>query len=172
MAHVFADFDFGEFWAPPPFADRSYVDIPITDEIIAGVEGELGYKLPASYVDLMWHQNGGIPRKNRHRMTSAYPIVIRGIFPIGRSRPHSLCGRYGSRFWIDEWEYPPIGVYFADCPSGCHDLMCLDYRDCGPTGEPRVVHVDQEREFEIVVVAETFEAFIRGLESRSAIADE
>lgn len=47
-------------------------------------------------------------------------------------------------------------------------MVCLDYRACGPAGEPRVVHVDQERDYKIVVVAADFEAFVRGLEDDSA----
>lgn len=77
---------------------------------------------------------------------------------------YSLCGENGSQFWIDEWGYPSIGVYFADCPSAGHDMVCLDYRACGPQGEPSVVHVDQECDYKITFVAPTFEAFIRGLE--------
>ena len=69
---------------------------------------------------------------------------------------------------IEEWEYPPIGVYFADCPSGGHDMLCLDYRACGPEGEPQVVHVDQEWDYKVTLVAENFEAFIHGLESDEA----
>jgi hypothetical protein len=71
----------------------------------------------------------------------------------------------GSRFHIEEWGYPPIGICFADCPSAGHDRVCLDYRVCGPDGEPQVVHVDQEHDYRITLVAPTFEAFIRGLES-------
>lgn len=51
-------------------------------------------------------------------------------------------------------------------------MVCLDYRTCGPTGEPQVVHVDQEWEYKIVFVAENFEAFIRGLEDDSAFEQE
>lgn len=32
---------------------------------------------------------------------------------------------------IDEWEYPAIGVAICDCPSAGHDMVFLDYRDCG-----------------------------------------
>ena len=84
----------------------------------------------------------------------------------------SLCGPVGSGFWSKEWGYPRIGVYFADCPSAGHDMLCLDYRACGPAGEPQVVHIDQEWDYAIVAVAETFEAFIRGLEDDSAFEDE
>ena len=39
----------------------------------------------------------------------------------------------------------------------------LDYRARGPTGEPRVVHIDQERAYKITPLADDFESFIRGL---------
>ena len=44
-------------------------------------------------------------------------------------------------------------------------MLCLDYRACGPLGEPQVVHVDQEADYRITFVAENFESFIRGLQS-------
>lgn len=41
----------------------------------------------------------------------------------------------------------------------------LDYRHCGKDGEPEVVHVDQEFDYEITFLAPNFETFIRGLVS-------
>ena len=66
---------------------------------------------------------------------------------------------------MEEWEYPDIGVYFADCPSAGHDLVALDYRKNGPTGEPEVVHVDQEDDYKVTYLAASFEEFINGLVS-------
>jgi hypothetical protein len=81
------------------------------------------------------------------------------------------CGFFGSQFWIEEWGYPPIGIYFADCPSAGHDMLCLDYRACGPDGEPAVVHVAQEWDYQITPVAPSFAAFIRGLEGDETFED-
>ena len=173
MRKVFADFDVEQFWEPSEYALQHYVGASPTDEVVLRVERQLGYKLPAAYVELMRFQNGGIPRRKNHRTKERTTwaedhIAITGIYSIGSEKPRSLCGELGGRFWFEEWGYPEIGVYFADCPSAGHDMVCLDYRACGPTGEPRVVHVDQEWDYRIVVVAETFEAFIRGLEDDSA----
>jgi hypothetical protein len=35
--------------------------------------------------------------------------------------------------WINEWEYPNIGIYFGNCPSGGHDMIALDYPTPFPT---------------------------------------
>ena len=76
---------------------------------------------------------------------------------------YALCGDLGSQFMLDEWGYPAIGVVIADCPSAGHNLMMLDYRACGLQGEPTVVHIDQENDYQLVTLALNFEAFVRGL---------
>ena len=176
MTRPFADFDVEQFWKPSEYALKEYVGAPPTDAVVATVERELGYRLPASYVELMRFQNGGIPRRTNHRTKERTSwaddhIAITGIYSIGSEKKCSLCGEFGSRFWAEEWGYPEIGVYFADCPSAGHDMLCLDYRACGPTGEPQVVHIDQESDYKIVFVADSFEAFIRGLEDDAAFED-
>nr|WP_279323859.1 DUF4253 domain-containing protein [Anaerotruncus colihominis] len=168
----FEGFDFTDFWDDDEYALKEYVSEPPSDELIASVEEELGYKLPASYICLMKQHNGGIPAN------TCYPsdeptswaddhIAITGIFGIGREKDYSLCGKLGSRFMIDEWEYPAIGIAICDCPSAGHDMIFLDYRDCGPQGEPAVVHVDQENDYKITRLADSFEEFICGLENES-----
>ncbi len=165
----FDDFDFSSFWTPHAYALKAYADVPCTPDAVAAVELDLGYKLPAAYVELATVHNGGMPSKSAHRTATRTScaddhVAISGIFSIGRHKDCSLSGRTGSRFFIDDWRYPPIGVYFADCPSAGHDMLCLDYRACGPQGEPAVVHVDQERDYAITPVAPDFESFIRGLQ--------
>ena len=168
----FEGFDLTNFWDDNWYALKEYVSEPSSDELIASVEEELGYKLPAAYIWLMKQHNGGIP------VNTCYPcdeptcwaedhVAITGIFGIGREKIYSLCGELGSQFMIDEWEYPAIGVAICDCPSAGHDMIFLDYRACGPQGEPAVVHVDQENDYKITHLADSFEEFIRGLEHES-----
>ncbi|MDF2647224.1 MAG: glucan biosynthesis protein [Paenibacillus sp.] len=52
--------DLDSFWEDSNYAREQYVSDPPTDELISSVE-ELGYKLPATYIALMKHQNGGVP---------------------------------------------------------------------------------------------------------------
>jgi hypothetical protein len=169
----FSDFDLASFWEPSDYALKKYVGAPLTDEIISTVERDLGYKLPASYLEFMRFQNGGIPRRQNHRTNEKTSwahdhVAITGLYSIGKEKMYSLCSEFGSKFWVAEWGYPAIGIYFADCPSAGHDMLCLDYRVCGPSGEPQVVHIDQEYNYKITPVAQNFESFIRGLEDGSA----
>ena len=78
----------------------------------------------------------------------------------------------GQKLWLKEWEYPPIGVYFANDPSAGHAMFALDYRECGKDGEPKVVLVEQEWDFEIVELAPDFETFIRSLRHENEFSDE
>lgn len=171
---AFADFDFGEFWDDSEYALREYVEAPPSDDLIASVEAELGgYRLPAAYIELARVHNGGTPRRrafptNRPTSWADDHIEITGIAAIGRSKTYSLCGDLGSNFMIEEWGYPRIGVCVADTPSAGHEMVMLDYRTCGRTGQPRVVYVDQEAGFDIAVLAPDFESFIRGLVSAGA----
>ncbi|MGA7832881.1 MAG: SMI1/KNR4 family protein [Terracidiphilus sp.] len=170
---VFGDFDISGFWNNTEYAKKEYVGEPLTEELLASIEKELGYKLPQSYIELMKCQNGGIPKFKCHRTQESTSwaedhVAITGIFGISRNKQNSLGGGFGSQFMIEEWGYPPLGVYFCDCPSAGHDMLCLDYRECGVNGEPQVVHIDQECDYKITFVAQNFEKFIRGLESEEA----
>ena len=162
-----------DFWEQSDYATKEYVEAPLTDMELARVEKALGYKLPAAYAALCREQNGGIPTRTNHRTQEPTSwaedhVALTGIFSIGSKKPCSLCGSRGSAFWVEAWEYPAIGVYFADCPSAGHDMLCLDYRKCGPNGEPVVVHVDQEIDYKVTHVADSFEEFVNGLEGDEA----
>lgn len=173
MSQIFSNFDLENFWEQSDYALEEYVELPPSNETIARVERQLGYKLPSSYIELMRTQNGGMPRRTMHRKSETHDyIAITGIFSIGFEKPYSLCGSFGSQFWEKEWEYPPIGVYFADCPSAGHEMICMDYQICGPKGEPQIVYIDQEGGHEIVFLAKTFEEFIRGLKGKSAFNNQ
>ena len=165
------NFDLKGFWKDSEYARQEYLGEAPTEELVRSVERQLGFKLPSSFIELMRMQNGGIPVR-RHvvlkdgQPTNAAAIEISGIFGIGSRNPSTLCGSAGSRFWVEEWGYPSIGVYFADCPSAGHDMVCLDYRASSPQGEPAVSHVDQENEYRVLVLADTFAEFVRRLENQ------
>lgn len=145
-----------------------YHERPPTDEDVRAIEAELGFRLPAAYIALADQHNGGRLRRNAHASPSPTTwaddhVAVTGIFAIGRNAACSLGGSAGQRLWLTEWAYPALGVYFADTPSAGHDMIALDYRACGPDGEPSVVHVDQEAGYAITQLAASFREFVSGL---------
>lgn len=88
---------------------------------------------------------------------------VESIFGVDCEKPYSLCGEQGSRFWVEEWGYPDIGIAICDTNSGGHDMVFLDYSDCGPQGEPCVVIIDQESDYETTYLADDFASFVGGL---------
>lgn len=160
--------DLDEFWDDIGYSLDNYVEPVPTVALIASVEAELGYRLPDSYVELMRMHNGGMVVRSCHPTGEPTTwaedhIRITGFYALGRTARWSLCGDLGSTFMRDEWGYPDIGVGIADTPSAGHEQVMLDYRECGPRGEPRVVHVDQESDYRITLVAPDFATFVRGL---------
>jgi SMI1-KNR4 cell-wall len=150
-----------EFFAP----DQDAFEPPLTDETLHRVEKLLGVKLPLGYTDLARLHNGGYLALQAHPVHSPTTwaddhVGVHSIAAIGLASQYSVGGALGSRFWVDEWGYPDLGVYFADCPSAGHDMLALDYRH---GGEPSVVHVDQEWDYRITPVAPSFAAFVDGL---------
>lgn len=172
VRRTFPDLDLGSFWDDNEYALDAYVDVPPSDALIASVQADMGFRLPTSYVTLMRWRNGGMlsrtccPTPSRTTWAEDH-VAVDGIMGIGRAKRCSLAGEVGSRFWIEEWGYPAIGVYFATCPSAGHDMIAFDYRDCGSDGEPRVVHVDQEWDYRVTVLAPNFVAFVQALRPAS-----
>jgi hypothetical protein len=147
------------------FDESGPLEPPLTDEVLRTVEAQLGRRLPAAYVALARQHNGGYFARDAHpaprRTTwSNDHVGVVSLAAIGRTAGFSLCGEQGSAFWVAEWGYPDIGVYIADCPSAGHDMIALDYRR---PGEPAVVHIDQEWDYQITVLAPDFESFVKGL---------
>lgn len=173
---IFHDFDFLDFWDDNNYSLKEYVEDKPTDILIHSIEEELGFKLPASYIELMKIHNGGTPKNccfptTERTSWSENHCAITGIMGIGRTKTYSLCGDLGSQFIIDEWGYPNTGVFICDCPSAGHDMIMLDYSKCGKDGEPEVVHIDQEWDYKKTFLAKDFETFIRGLVSEDNLTN-
>ena len=157
------NFDWNGFWNDVDYAFESYIGKPVTDKDIKDAESELGYTLPATYIELLNNHNGGVLNKNCFINNDGECVYVTGIYGIDRDKKNSIFGEFGNEFWISKWEYPPIGVVVADTISGGHDMIFFDYRECGPTGEPKVVRVDQEGDYSITLLADSFGDFIKQL---------
>lgn len=186
LKEFFPALDFEQFWDDDELALEEYVDDTPSDLLIASIENELGYTLPASYIALMKQHNGGVPYatcfplpEHTNKTTAAdteaeyesdYPdyIEITGFLSIGRKKENSLCGLAGNKLFKDSWHYPDYGVYICDCPSAGFDLILLDYRACGADGEPSVAYVNIE-ENRIIQLAPDFATFVQGLVEESEL---
>ena len=157
------DFDWTGFWNDVDYAFESYIGKPVTDKDIKDAEAELGYTLPAAYIELLNNHNGGVLNKNCFINNEGDCVYVTGIYGIDKDKKNSIFGQFGNEFWISKWKYPPIGIVVADTISGGHDMIFLDYRECGPTGEPKVVRVDQEGDYSITLLADNFGDFIKNL---------
>ena len=157
------DFNWTGFWKDTDYAFESYIGRDVTDEDIKNAEAELGYTLPTAYIELLKNHNGGVVNKNCFINDDDDCVYITGIYGIDRDKKYSLLGEMGNEFWISKVKYPPIGIVVADTISGGHDMIFLDYRECGPTGEPKVVRVDQECDYSITLLADNFGDFIKNL---------
>ena len=167
--------DLEGLWSDSEYSRTHYEGPAPDDATLALVEEALGYRLPDSFVELARVHNGGLLKRSVFPVEAGPDVIeaayLSGLFSIGGQARYSLLGAVGSAFWFREWGYPEIGVVIADTISAGHDLILLDYRDCGPTGEPAVVHVDQESDYAITPLAPDFATFVRGLVSEEEFDD-
>lgn len=140
--------------------DNYYSGPPVNADMVRAAEARIGFRLPRAYLELLHERNGGVPIRR------CFPTVVRtswaedhieisGLLGIGTER--GIDGKLGSAYLIQEWDYPNIGIVICDTPSGGHDTVMLDYRECGPEGEPQVVYVDEDRT--ILTLAANFDEF-------------
>ncbi|MFL5358743.1 SMI1/KNR4 family protein [Archangium sp.] len=136
----------------------------VTEEMLARAQTTLRLRLPLAYVTLLRERNGGVPARRCFRTTaptSWAPDHIEISRLLGIGFEEGLDGALGSAYLVREWDYPDIGLVICDTPSGGHDTVMLDYSECGPEGEPRVVYVDEDRS--VLLLARDFSAFVAGL---------
>ncbi|CAJ1392572.1 unnamed protein product [Effrenium voratum] len=143
---------------------------PATAEQIKEAEEKLNHKLPEAYKTLLAVKNGGRPSKSCAPTKSGTSwaqdhVAIEELLAV-----QEIAGETAD--YVSEWEYPEIGLVIGSCPSGGHDLIWLDYRKCGPQGEPLVVHVDQEFDFKVTHLADDFASFVRNLKSEEEFDPE
>lgn len=173
---MFEGFDFTDFWEESEHSAEHYVSKPPTDELIAEIEQELGYKLPESYIWLMKQHNGGVLNWDRdgckidwsegHSEWTNNVVKVSRIMSIGREKTWSICGTV-----VQVQCRPDIGVAIATTWDSA-DMIILDYRECGKDGEPAVVCVDSNARHGIWKLTDNFESFIRSLRNWDELAAE
>jgi cell wall assembly regulator SMI1 len=162
------------FWEPGQVpGGTSGVHPPLTRETVSEAERELGVRLPADYLALLRVQNGGRVSDDCDGFV-VDPPGPRGETHVGLVDMDGLGGP-GFHVEVERSERrhdpdygPPEGLVLIGSPDGGHQFLALDYRACGPDGEPSVLWTDTElvSAFEL---APSFRAFVEGLRPIASI---
>lgn len=158
---MFKNVNLDELWYDSE-ETKKYECGSLDDEMIKKTEKKLGFKLPESYIYLMKKHNGGLLQKNylSFKNTDGYSDlnVIYGI---------------GDNYYSINYENKNKAYYEENLISICssnsgHAKIYLDYNECGPQGEPRVIAIDNEMNIdginaEPIFLAKNFEDFISRL---------
>ena len=139
-------------------------------EAIEQAEQTLGYKLPRSYGRLLQVQNGGYIARpifptNEPTSWADDHVCFDHVFGVGGD--NGIDSETGSRYLIEEWDYPDVGIVIS---SDGHTALMLDYSECTPEGEPRVIFVDTEVDGppKVFIIAPDFETFLSRLKTEES----
>ena len=158
---MFENVNLDEIWYESEDS-KKYDCGPLDDETIKKTEDQLGFKLPESYIYLMKKHNGGLLRKNYLAIKNTDGFNdLDGIYGIGDNN-YSV-----NQQNKDKYDHEENLISICDSNSG-HVLIYLDYSECGPQGEPRVIAIDDETSAvdpseKPWILAENFEDFISRL---------
>jgi hypothetical protein len=158
---MFKNVNLDELWYDSE-ETKKYECGPLDDEMIKKTEEKLGFKLPESYIYLMKKHNGGLLQKNylAFKNTDGYSD-LNVIYGIGDNY-HSINYENKNKAYYEE-------NLISICSSNSgHAKIYLDYNECGPQGEPRVIAIDNEMNIdglnaEPIFLAKNFEDFISRL---------
>ncbi|WLW57687.1 SMI1/KNR4 family protein [Streptomyces sp. YU58] len=161
---------------PHPFWDTdsdSGVQPPLSDEAILEAERLLNVALPASLLDLLRWQNGGLVAAGRDafptsRPTSWAPDHVPFDVVMGIGHREQTLSMLDSPYLLEEWGLPADVVLLS---GDGHYWIGLDYRACGRRGEPSVAWFDAEDGTELTL-APDFRSFLGGLTSSHGFAGE
>ncbi|PWK47049.1 SMI1/KNR4 family protein SUKH-1 [Actinoplanes xinjiangensis] len=146
---------------------------PLTDEQVVHAQKQLGVDLPADLIHLLRTQNGGViaetwdacPADANFYAEDHVPFDhLHGIGPADHARMTTMLD---SPYLVQEWELPSPVVLLS---GQGHYWVALDYRKCGPTGEPSVVWLDNEMDHELPL-APDFRTFVERLTSSASFPE-
>ncbi|MEU3645609.1 SMI1/KNR4 family protein [Lentzea sp. NPDC034063] len=148
-----------KFWSDSPYG----VQQPLTDEAVRDAEKLLGVRLPEALLDLLRVQNGGVVVDERSAFPSEPNSWAQDHAPFDSLMGIGVAERTTSLldtpYLVEEWGLPsPVVLLTGDG----HWWIALDYRACGPAGEPSVVWLDADGESELAL-APDFRSFLAGL---------
>ncbi|MER6997743.1 SMI1/KNR4 family protein [Streptomyces sp. NPDC000410] len=140
------------------------VQSPLTDAVVQDAERRLGVRLPASLLEILRVQNGGLVADLWNAFPTDVPtswsenhVPLDDMMGIGRH--DGQLSLLDSPYLVEEWGLPsPLVLLSGDG----HCWIALDYRACGEHGEPTVTWFDRDRDAEIPLAAD-FRTFVERL---------
>ncbi len=155
-----------QFWR-----SNRYEHPPLTDEMVAEAERQLGVKLPTEYLTLLRVQNGGDTNgfgfpMIRPTAWAEDHVPLHDLFGIVTDPDHRTAQNIlDTAYMTEEWGLPPRQVLLT---GDGHWWITLDYR-AGDEATVAWLYVDLDQDFQ---VAPSFAAFIDGLLPDSAFASD
>ncbi|GAA1620272.1 SMI1/KNR4 family protein [Nocardia ninae] len=148
------------FWSDSDYG----VLAPLTDAAVRDAEEQLRVRLPPALVRLLRVRNGGTVAEQWNASPLPVPSFARSDYArfdmvMGIGRSDDFQTMLDTPYLVSEWGLPsPIVLLDGDG----HSWVGLDYRSCGPRGEPTVTYFDADQEDSLLLAAD-FETFLAGL---------
>ncbi|MFD3481796.1 SMI1/KNR4 family protein [Streptomyces sp. NPDC058665] len=146
------------------------VQAPLTDAVVHDAERRLGVRLPASLLEILRVQNGGLVAQLWNAFPTDVPtswsenhVPLDDMMGIGRHE--GRLSLLDSAYLVAEWGLPSPLVLFS---GDGHCWTALDYRACGERGEPSVTWFDAECETELPLAAD-FRTFVERLTAATSL---
>ncbi|MFI9293712.1 SMI1/KNR4 family protein [Streptomyces gardneri] len=140
------------------------VQPPLTDAVVQDAERRLGVRLPASLLEILRVQNGGLVAE----LSNAFPTDVPTSWSenhvplddmMGIGRRNDRLSLLDSPYLVEEWGLPsPVVLLSGDG----HCWIALDYRACGESGEPSVTWFDLDTDTELPLATD-FQTFVERL---------
>jgi hypothetical protein len=132
----------GVFWSKGPSFE---VQPPLADEVVAHAESVLGVRLPHALIELLRLQNGGSVSEDFDAFPTSEPTTwaddhVPFDHMLGIGDRENIPSLLDAPYLVEEWGLPSLVVPLS---GDGHYWVALDYRKCGPAGEPSVAWFDE-----------------------------
>ncbi|WP_405910089.1 MULTISPECIES: SMI1/KNR4 family protein [unclassified Streptomyces] len=146
------------------------VQPPLADAVVQDAERRLGVRLPASLLEILRVQNGGLVAEVWNAFPTDVPtswsenhVPLDDMMGIGRH--DGRLSLLDSPYLVEEWGLPsPLVLLSGDG----HCWIALDYRACGERGEPSVTWFDVDGNTELPLAAD-FRTFVERLTAAASL---
>ncbi|MFF6772269.1 SMI1/KNR4 family protein [Streptomyces sp. NPDC012637] len=149
------------------------VQPPLTDAVVEEAERQLGVRLPASLLQILRIQNGGVVADAWNAFPTDVPtswseshVPFDEMMGIGRH--DDQLSLLDTAYLVEEWGLPSSVVLLS---GDGHCWIALDYRACGKRGEPSVTWFDVETGTELPLATD-FTEFVERLTAAASLDDD